>query len=299
VLYNDVQHLSRISNALKQQTYQNFTVYLLDNSEEKVHSPLFKKHFPEYQEIPVNENTGFAKGNNLLAQQAASNDCKYFWVLNPDMEPDPKALEVLVATLDKNPEYGAAGPIVLYGTSKEKPRIQLFGGAVDFKSQKKTFYHSNILLSDIKPEKIKAVNLLNGGSVFLRASCFPKAALFEERYFMYNDETDLMKRLTDKGYKAVVVSDSIVWHHHNWKKKNKKGYAIMYYYMMRNKLLYLNKFYGSGRSIQAFLKQVILFPIVLRFCIRTSSIQLVYYYYLGLWHGLLNKTGKVTIINFS
>lgn len=295
VCYNDVKHLSRLSKALHQQTYQHFSLYLLDNAVKQVHSPLFKQYFFDYVEVCTSENTGFARGNNLLAQKALSEGCDYLWVLNPDMEPKPDALSSLVAFMESKPEYAAAGPLVLYGASKETPLIQLFGGTVDFKTQKKTFHLSNKLLSDTQPEKTKEVNLLNGGSIFLRSSCFPEAAIFEERYFMYNDEIDLMKRLKDTDYKAAVISDSIVWHHHDWRKKNKKGYATMYYYMIRNKLLYLSKFYGVQYTILEFFKQVILFPIVLRFCIRTSGIQLTYYYYLGLWHGLLNKTGKAKI----
>ena len=112
---------------------------------------------------------------------------------------------------------------------------------------------------------------------------------------MYNDEIDLARRIKGSGYKIYVISTAKVWHHHNWASTNKTGYNLMYYYMMRNRILYFRKFSLISEMIIDVLMQVFKWPATLRFAIKTSGFSLFCYYYLGLFHGLLNRQGKADI----
>ncbi len=295
LFYDDLQHIERISSALLEQKYFGFSIYVLDNQPEFNHIQKFTQFTSNIIEVQSNMNIGFAGGNNLLAKKAIDDGCIYLWVLNPDMEPTPDALEHLVDFMKKNDDVGIAGPLVLYGNSKNNPKIQAFGSKADFKTQKKKSLFADALLSHTALPNELRVDMINAGSLFIRSEVIKDSYLFEEQYFMYNDEIDIAKRVRNKGYSIAVISNSVVWHHHDWLPGNTSGFNMMYYYMMRNKMLYFYKFGMPFRCIFELLKQLILCPIVLRFCRKTSSFSLFRFYYKGLFHGLIGVTGKATI----
>lgn len=295
VFYDDLKHIPRLAKSLTNQHYKDFNIYCLDNNSEKEHIKYFRKYYSEVIELSSTENSGFAKGNNMLAEKAVKDGCKYLFVLNPDMEPEPSVLETMVRFMDINSSYALAGPLILHGDSKENPKIQLFGSQVNFKTQEKSSFYANAFLNDCLLEDHLEVDMVNAGSAFVRTDFLQNKFLFEERYFMYNDEIDLARRVKEDRCKIAVLSRAIVWHYHDWSSGNIYGYLIMYYYMMRNKMLYYYKFGMQKRALLEFVRQMALFPVVLKFCLRTSGFKLVIFYYLGLLHGLLNKQGRAII----
>lgn len=295
VFYNDKQHIQRLANSIMNQTYKDYKVFILDNNIGLKHAEYFKEFMPNAEVIKSQSNLGFAGGNNLLSKSAIANNCKYLLILNPDMQMKYDALEKLHDFMEKNDNYVAAGPTLLYGKFEKNSKIQLFGVKANFKTQKKEFLYSGEDINNIQLPFHQEVDLLNGGSLFIRSKYVSNNYLFEEDYFLYNDELDLFKRFKDSALKCCVISSAIFWHHHNWDHTNKKGYNLMYYYMMRNKILYLIKFKYKWQIIKEIIASIILFPVISAFCIRTSGMKMIYYYYLGLLHGLKAKKGKANL----
>jgi GT2 family glycosyltransferase len=298
VLYGHHENIPRISNALINQTHKAYKVYAIDNTPENTCWEILQQELQIARIIPSMGNIGFAKGNNVLAKEAVKEGCNFLWVLNPDMEPEPDALEYLVGFMEKNAKVGLAGPLLLQGNLKNNSKIQLFGSYVNFKTQvKKSLYADAILSQTTLPDELE-VDMINAGSLLIRSELVSDSYLFEERYFMYNDEIDIARRIKDRGFNIAVISNARVWHHHDWSKINKYGYNMMYFYMMRNKMLYYYKFKMPLRCFLEFFKQLFLIPVVLKFCLRTSSFSMFRFYYLGLLNGILGITGKSNY-NFS
>jgi GT2 family glycosyltransferase len=129
----------------------------------------------------------------------------------------------------------------------------------------------------------------------IRSSVVSQIGLFNEDNFMYNDEIDLAYRLSKIKGKLIATKNAEAWHFHDWNKKNKSGYYLQYYYINRNRFLFFYR-YGKYLSfIREILIELFLFPIKIRWAKKTSGLRLLKYYYLGYWHGLLNKKGKAGI----
>lgn len=293
VLYDDLQHISRLSDSIAALTHTDRTIYFLDNSVLKVHRAEMRKRFHDAQEVTSVENCGFAAGNNLLAKKAIDDACNAIWILNPDMAPTPDSLSLLVNVLASDQRIAAVGPVVCYGETESNPIIQLAGVDVDFKTQKKQNRLSDKSIESLKSKEPLRVDSLNGGSVLIRSDWSKNEVLFEEKYFMYNDEIDLMRRIHKSGSEVFVCPDALVFHYHDWTKNNASGHCRMYYYMTRNKYLYWLKFRNYLQFAIGAMKDIVLFPIIARFCYRTAGFILIKYYYLGVLHGCLGKSGKV------
>lgn len=295
VFFNDLDKIEVLAKALKKQTYKNFLLFIIDNQPEVGHITHFLKHFPACRVLNSDFNVGFARGNNLLANIAIKEGCEYLWILNPDMEPEAESLQNLVNFMNCTPAAGIAGPLLIKGNTKKDPIIQLFGSKANYKTQKKSEFYAGVRLNEIiLPDKME-VELLNAGSLLIKSEIIKMNYLFEERYFMYNDEIDLANRVHNLGFKLYAISTSKVWHHHNWSQTNKKGYNLMYYYMLRNRMLYYIKHSLFLYLIFDVLKKILYWPLILKFSMKTSSISLFKFYYLGLLHGLLNRQGKAEL----
>lgn len=295
LFYNDLEHVERLAAAVNKLTYKDFQVYCLDNNPILKHTEVFTKVYPHAICIQSDKNTGFAGGNNILAKLAINDGCEYIWVLNADMEPEPESLQDLLNSMENDAKLGMIGPLLLIGKSKDNPIIQLFGCNVKFKTQKKEFLYADKFLKEVSLPSELRVNMINAGSLLIRSKIIKHSFLFEESYFLYNDEIDIARRIKEKGYDIAVNSNARVWHYHNWSAKNVTGYNLMYYYMMRNKMLYYRKFNMFRSMVLEMIKQLILAPVILKFCIRTSKLSMFRFYYLGLFHGFTGKSGEASI----
>jgi len=297
IFYDDLVHIPRLAQALKRQTFQDFDVFFCDNREGEPHVNPFSEACPHAVYVPSQGNRGFAGGNNLLAKKAGELGCEYVWVLNPDMEPEADCLLHLMYVIQTNASLLATGPVVCTGNSHSAPLIQVAGEQVDFFTQNKKNTYAGIPAGTLPAKEVMYTDSINGGSLLMPLSALKECGYFEEAYFMYNDETDLMYRIRLKEGKVGVSRNAICFHHHDWSKKNQKGYFIMYYYMMRNKVLYWKKFGMYTYLLGGLAKQFLLAPVVMAFCVRTAGRRLIYYYYLGWLHGIYGRKGK-TETNF-
>ena len=296
VLYNQEQKIYNLINSIKKQTYSNYRLYLINNGENTKPVSIFLENFPDSVLLPNIGNVGFGKGNNLLAEKAINDGFDYLYVLNPDMELNYDTIEKLVKICVDDNSIGMCNCTILYGCKdKELQKIQLFGCKANYKTQSKVFLFSRKYLTDIILHDILEVEYINAGSLFIMSDVAKKVGLFDEDFFMYNEELDLAKRVKAAGYKIVVTSRTKIWHHHNWDKNNLNGYNIMYYYMTRNRYLYFYKYKLYFYLIFDLLLQILSFPVKLKMFFKLGSVKILKYYYLGLIRGLLKEKGKTNI----
>ncbi len=76
-----------------------------------------------------------------------------------------------------------------------------------------------------------------GGSVLLSARYLREVGIFDERYFMYYEDTDLSWRGQLAGWRYLYVPESVVRHEHA--ASSKEGSALFVHYVERNRFLTL------------------------------------------------------------
>lgn len=296
VIYNEAQFIPNLIASLKKQTYPKIKIYAIDNNSIDDSILIIKKLLPEVFIIESNENHGFAKANNILAEKASEDNVEYLFVLNTDMILDVDCIKELVSLAESDKAIGAIAPIVLIGKRNEKTNIiQCYVDKANFKTGKTTSPHSNLNFRNVNlPEKIE-VNTVHGGATFIKTEVYKKVGLFNEDNFMYGDELDLAYRIKQTGYKMLVTKKAVGWHFHNWSKTNKKANFLQYYYMTRNRFLFFHRYKKYKSLIIGSLKELLNLPLIIRWAIRRVDIKIIKYYYLGILHGLLNKKGKADI----
>jgi len=170
--------------------------------------------------LPLAMNGGFGWANNQAIRRALAGDAPpdYLHLLNPDAEVEPGALTRLVAALEARPDAGSAGSLLLDHDGRR------LGSAFRFPTITREFLRgAGTPLLDrllrVAPITVEAdddviveADWVTGASVLLRAAALRACGLFDEGFFLYFEEVELMHRLHAAGWRALFVPASRVRH---------------------------------------------------------------------------------------
>ena len=103
--WNGIEDTLEAVEALMQQTYKDFMLYLVDNGSAQDNVDILKKEFGNDARIELilnDKNLGFTEGNNVVMKELLKKDYKYMVLLNNDVSLEPDWLEELVASAERN-----------------------------------------------------------------------------------------------------------------------------------------------------------------------------------------------------
>lgn len=234
----------RCLTSLRATSYQNSHVLLVANGSPNGDSAQLATEFPEVEVLTLDRNYGFAGGCNRGMEKALADQADFIWLLNNDAIAKPESIEHLVKAAIANPEAGALGAIVLEGHSSTAEEAGL--GEINFKKAKtylrKTGQDKSGSQTSSKQEKgLYSCSWLSGSNLLLRSSALSKVGLFDERYYLYFEDVELCKRLTDAGFKCLLVPGSTIEHEGN--ASTQGGLSLWRsYYHSRNRLLFFMQY---------------------------------------------------------
>lgn len=217
------------------------TLFLIDNSPTDALKALVSS--PQVQYFHNPSNPGFGAAHNIAIKKAMEKGSKYHLVLNPDVYFDQGVLEKLNEYMDLHQDVGNVMPKVLYPNGSLQHLCKLLPTPYDwigrrFNPFKKVVAKRNDLfeLRFTKYDKIMEVPYLSGCFMFLRLSAIKEIGLFDERIFMYGEETDLCRRLIAGGFKTVFNPNVQIYHqfekgsHKSWRLTKIGIMSAIYYF---------------------------------------------------------------------
>jgi N-acetylglucosaminyl-diphospho-decaprenol L-rhamnosyltransferase len=164
-------------------------------------------------------NGGFAYGVNAGVRYGLSSVSPpdYFYLLNSDAFPDPRAVSELCAFLERVPRAGIAGSYVHGIDGLPHQTAFRFPTHISELEQALRLGIASKLLRRWRvpmpmPEGDTEVNWVAGASMMIRRDVFADVGLFDERFFLYFEETDFCRRARAQGWSTYYVKDSRVAH---------------------------------------------------------------------------------------
>jgi GT2 family glycosyltransferase len=167
-----------------------------------------------------NKNVGFGAGHNMILREIIS-ESKYHIILNPDVYFDKNVIDTLHHFMDQHPEIGQVMPKVLYPDGRLQPLCKLLPSPKTLiKRRFLNFHKSSLEKENYRYElrfsgydKIMDVPFLSGCFMFLRTEVLKSVGLFDERFFLYTEDTDLSRRI-HKHYRTVYFPQVTIFHYH-------------------------------------------------------------------------------------
>lgn len=194
----------------------DLAVTVVDNSEDKAEAARLLQGLPEGVRLLVSPgNLGFGRACNLACERDPAD---LILLLNPDAELLPGCLHRLEETLLTREDYGAVSPRVYWDAAggfslpSSYPLDLLewqtffsgwgFGERVNGWLGRYWRAHSVRLLKAGAPRRVKN---LSGAVVLVKSEATRRAGgLFDPRFFLYYEDTDLFLRLRKKGFRLLV-----------------------------------------------------------------------------------------------
>ncbi len=224
--------------SLGRQTRRDFEVIIVDNSGRG----LVRQHSitSTIRVIENSANLGFGAAIN---QGIRASAWPYVATLNDDAVAHPRWLEALVCALERRPDAGmCASQVRFFG----EQRLDSAGMLVCADGSSKQRGHGKPPGDFPVPEE----TLFPSGSAALyRRAMLDEIGGFDDRFFLYCEDTDLGLRARWAGWKCLYAPDAVVEHHYS----HSAGRAspLKAYYVERNRLFLLVKNFPAGMLLRA------------------------------------------------
>lgn len=254
VLYNTPR--CQIDEVLKSVIDSSFIdkLYVIDNSSSKEN----EKYFSEYKFITYipHNNTGYGSSHNIALKKAIDACSDYHVVLNPDISFDKDVLKILSEYMDSHMDVVYILPKVKYPNGnlqylcRRLPFVldlfaRRFGTKLDIMKKIDARYS----LHNFSYDKIINPPCLSGCFMFLRLKPIKENNIFfDDRFFMYFEDFDLIRRLHKIGKTIFYPNVSIIHAHAAQAHTSKK----MFWIFVKSMCKYFNKwgwFFDKERRI--------------------------------------------------
>ena len=222
VLYqNSLVQLKRAINSVLS-TKLDVKLYLIDNSPADSLKILSELN-PRIVYIFNNANLGFGKAHNIAIKETLKEGVPFHLIMNPDIYFDKGVLEELYSFIEKNKDIGLVMPKVLYPDGRIQYLCKLLPTPWDLlgrrflsKSLFKKYIEKRNEIYELRftgYNKIMEVPYLSGCFMFIRTEVLKKIGLFDERFFMYLEDTDLSRRI-HRVAKTIYYPYVHIYHEH-------------------------------------------------------------------------------------
>ncbi len=191
--------------SLKDQTYDDYKIYVVENGSEDDSIERIESEFPEVALIKNSVNLGFAGGVNSGIRPATG---EYIALLNNDTEAHPDWLREIVDTLDSQPEYGfAASKVLVYD---QRDTIDSFGDGYSFHGL--AYKIGDLAKDDGRFDESMEVFGACGAASVYRRSMLDDIGLFDEDFFAYMEDVEISIRAQLAGYRCIAVPKAKIYH---------------------------------------------------------------------------------------
>lgn len=197
----------------------SYEIIVVDNASGDGVAEMLQRHFPEVRFIQTGANLGYAGGNNVGIREASG---RHILVMNPDITVTAGAIDEMVRHLDAHPEVGILGPRLLKpdgGTDESCYRFPTpltpimrrtpLGQTAFGRRELKRY-----LMADFDRRTTRPVDWLLGAVLMIRREALEKVGPFDDRYFLYFEDTDLCRRYWQAGWQVVYFVGAEMVHYH-------------------------------------------------------------------------------------
>jgi len=227
----------------------DYEVVVVDNNSSDGGLPRLKDRFRRAKFIELNENKGFAAGNNVGIKDSHG---KNILLLNPDTMVEKNAMQGLYDRLNADERIGMVGPKIFYSDGSMQSKVTpkriptIFYIFCELFYLDKLFFSSEIFNSyfgaNFDYQKTQDVETLCGACIMMKRDMFNVVGPLDEKFFLYFEETDLCCRALKSGFRILYVPDCSIVHYKAKSSSTMKRPSVGFYYESQSYFFY--KHYG-------------------------------------------------------
>lgn len=196
----------------------SYEIIIADNRPADGFAAFIAPEFPEVKVLPQAANNGFGAGMNSAAKVAKG---EYLLILNPDIVVGEGSIEKLVETLRGDDSIGLVAPRLQNADGTLQYSCALFpewyvpilrrtplGKTAWGKAEL-----DRIFLYNQSHDELSEIDWAMGSAMMISAKLFFELGGFDERFFMYYEDTDLCRRVKQRGLKVMYQPEARMVHY--------------------------------------------------------------------------------------
>ena len=235
VNYNSARFIGEFVDSICKVDYPNAKLVVVDAGSSDGSADEIERRCPHAQIIRCGENVGIARGNNIGARYCVEQGFAYVLFVNNDTTHQPDLLRLLVAAADGRT---MTVPRILF--AHDHGLINTHAGDFDWTLGvfRNTYHGKPDGPRTRRPRELQTASFC---CVLLPAKAFDDVGPMDERFFMYYEETDFLRRALEHGYRLLYVPDAVVYHQESASSGGGWMTPFKQYYATRNRLYLLRK----------------------------------------------------------
>src|SRR3954453_19897274 len=209
-------------------------VLVLDNASQDGSVDVARRHPVTSDVIALPDRRGKAANDSYLLQRASGRFCL---LLNEDSELEPGATVALHAALAADDQAGAAGAMLVRPDGEQQPSAWRFpspGSAL----LTALFLHRQLVVQSTGDD-VRRVDWVQSAAMLVRREAAERIGYFDPQFFVYSDEVDFCRRLSDAGWPTLYVPAARAVHHEQLSTGNVPARRIVEF--SRNRDRYMRK----------------------------------------------------------
>jgi len=230
-------------------TSYKYEIIVVDNASSDGSAEMVAKEFPHVSLINNSKNLGFAVANNQAATIAKG---EYLLFVNPDTELQSE-IEPMFEHFENERIGSVFGKLVGENGETQIHTLKRFptvlNEATEALGLARIFPNVPIFNQEERDlsayERPHYVDWGAGAFFVVKKRVFEKVGMFDEDYFVYGEDKDLLFRMMRLGYKAMFEPKVKVYHHRG---SSTKQNPEMYLMKFRNKVLFMMKNYPPSHA---------------------------------------------------
>lgn len=195
VTFNSSHIISKCINSFKRSIYD---VYIVDNASSDNTISIINEEFKDVTLIKNNKNLGFGKANNIALERINTD---YALILNPDAIIRDIDIDNAISILRKNSDIAILGSNTIIDKDFANTEV----------NNPKEFYYSDFVV---------------GGVMFMSMKNMRKIGFFDEKFFMFAEDSEICDRSIANGYKNAIAYNCFAFH--EGAQSSKKTLKILY-----------------------------------------------------------------------
>ena len=184
----------------------------------------------------LENNGGFAAGNNVGIRYALEHDADYVLLLNNDTVVREDTLVQLIKPFETERHLGVTTGKIYYF---DNPKMLWYDGGHYHPILARTVQYHYRKEREFLETEPTVVNYISGCCMCIKREALFKVGELSEDYFMYEEDVDYSIRFQRCGYQLMYIPKALIWHK---EAASSEGYSkFKQYYMVRNKMLLIKK----------------------------------------------------------
>lgn len=271
--YNRREKLKRLLNSLKESSFKDFEIVVVDDASTDGTEEMIRNEFPDVKYIRHEKPYLVAKSRNDAIEASIG---EYIFFIDDDNIVERDTIEKLLNYIEYHEEVGTVAPVTCYYTMPEKV---MYAGAIFSKFSRRTLsLYSGYSCQNLEGKIIEVDVIAN--SYMFRKEAIKKAGLIPWDRIPWNGEDGYLQyKIKKLGYKNVILGSARVYHDVDIKEGAKRYNEMRLYYAIRSKIIF-------HRDLDSNLGKVTFFISI--------PLYVLYYIYVAYKAGILSK-GSVAI----